>query len=179
MDWGKARSRVSAAVMVGGCLATIACGGAPVPNATAAPDAPPSASPTAGPSKAPTPASTPAAVPLATFEVSVEPATEAPADAIAIELHIEGTTPLYNPNLITAPPGTIVLFLSNTDPVRERHDFHLGPDVGQVQARMASIGGRTSVILRISDVPAGRYAFWCSIQDHYKFGMVGTLTVTP
>lgn len=179
MDWGNARSRVRAAVVLGGCLAMIACGGAPVPTATATPEAPPGASPTAAPSEAPTPASTPTAVPLATFEVSVEPATEAPPDAIAIELHIEGTTPLYNPNLITVPPGTIVLFLSNTDPVRERHDFHLGPEVRQVQARMASIGGGTSVILTISDVPAGSYTFWCSIQDHYKFGMVGTLTVGP
>lgn len=179
MDWGNVRSRVSAAVVLGGCLATIACSGAPVPTATAGPEAPSSASPTAAPSNAPTPASTPTAVPLATFEVSVEPATEAPADAIAIELHIEGTTPLYNPNLITAPPGTIVLFLSNTDRVRDRHDFHLGPEVGKVQARMASIGGGTSAILTISDVPAGSYAFWCSIQDHYKFGMVGTLTLAP
>ena len=116
---------------------------------------------------------------MATFQATVEAATTAPGGAIAIEMSYAGETPQYLPNKVEAPAGTVVLFFTNTDKVTERHDFHIGPEIGVIQARMASIGGQTSATVTLADMPAGTYTFWCSVQDHYKVGMVGTLTVGP
>lgn len=176
-----ARSRIGAVMALVFTLALVvgACTGGPAATATPGPTIAPTDSPSTAASPLPSPTSRPTAASLPTFAASAQPATVAPAGAITLEMRHEGTTPGFSPNQITAPAGTIVLYLTNTDALRVRHDFNVGQELRAGQARMGSIGGGTAAVFTISDMAPGDYTFWCSINDHFKFGMVGTLTVTP
>lgn len=115
------------------------------------------------------------------------PATAAPAGAITIEMAIDTTRacppapgcPYYSPVEINATAGTIVLYLANTSDAQ--HNILIGPAIGSPIAASPKVYGQRAVILTIEDVPAGSYAFWCTIDNgygpHFERGMVGSLIV--
>jgi uncharacterized cupredoxin-like copper-binding protein len=84
------------------------------------------------------------------------------------------------PNL-TAPAGKIVFFLVNTgvegDP-RADHVFVIGPKVPEQMVKSDRVKPNMPVAFTVEDLPAGEYAIWCTLNDHYSQGMVGTLTIT-
>jgi plastocyanin len=161
---------LATSVFIGGC------GGVPptpAPTTSQVTPAPPAvATATLRPSVAPT------EKPVPTIQATIERAAEPPPGAIEIVMTVVNK-PEFQPDEITAPAGTITLFLDNPGVLEEIHDFQIGPELLRAQAKTQAIFPRQRFVLTLTDVPAGTYTFWCSITRHYSFGMVGTLTVTP
>lgn len=154
-----------------------ACAGAPSGGTAAiVTPAPATAVPTAAATVGVDPATQrPTSAPA--IEMTFEPATEAPAAAIAIEMTIVNT-PVFRPDEITAPAGTVQLFLTNLAPLQELHNFQFGSTLRQTQAETRAILPQESVVVTLPDLAPGTYAYWCNIARHDSLGMVGTLTVT-
>lgn len=168
-----------AAVGVIGLLAG-SCSGAP-----AAPTSSPTIRPTVVVSPSPllTPAAT-AAPPSATPTASPADATASPSGAIPVVMTDAAGTdaPLlfYAPASITAPAGTVVFELRNGTGAFLRHNMSIGTEVGgEALATSATVAPDESSPFAVDDMAPGTYKFWCTVEDHYKFGMVGTLTITP
>ena len=156
---------------------------------SAAPAAPDSATPSpvalptvlATPSSAPkpTPAPSPSPAPKL-LSATFTPGGTAPPEAIEVQL---GTCcyPLFEPNVLAAKAGEVALFLNN--PTNEEfplnHDIRIGKVQGQAIASSPVLRNSETGLLTIDDLPAGDYVFWCSVDAHAAYGMVGTLTVTP
>lgn len=163
------------------CVVTAACSAqSPIgasPPATTLPAVQPTAAPTAAATAAPT---LPAATPLPTLATTFAPAASAPPDAIEVQL---GTccALLFEPYVLTAEAGTVALFLANypNEEFPFNHDIRIGKVQGQAIASSPVLKNGETGLLTIDDVPPGDYVFWCSVDAHAAYGMVGTLTVTP
>lgn len=81
----------------------------------------------------------------------------------------------FEPNTITASPGDkVTINLSNSGGM---HDFVI--DELNVESDIIESGETDTVSFTIPQDAAGKsYEFYCSISDHRKQGMVGTLVIT-
>ena len=169
--------------VIAGSAAFAGCAnGAPTTGPTATTAAPtPSAAPaTAEATDAPT--ATPDSVEptLAAIEATFEPADTAPEGAIEVKLTL-APAPVFIPAEVSATAGDIVLFLNNPTGAAspEQHNFKIGPKLQEQQAGSPDIRPGEAGVFTMSDVPAGRYIYWCTVSAHFIAGMRGVLTVTP
>lgn len=181
MDSHSLRVSLVGGLILGSVLAACAGGpatpgpatGAPptIPPATAAPTA---AATVAAPTDPPATA-TPEIIAIdSTFEV----AESAPDGAIEIVMSL-APGPVFVPSEVSAPAGTITLFLTNPDERFDgRHNFKIGGTLLATSAATPDILPGKAGVLTLEDVEAGEYVFWCSVQGHYLAGMQGVLTVT-
>jgi plastocyanin len=163
------RFQSPAAAALAGCLALAACAGSPVvsdppptpsPSATASEPAPTlTASPTAAPTASPTQAG-----PLRVLMAGV-------AGANNIEL-------FYQPRTIEVSATSPTLELVNQS--EAPHNMLIGSEVdGDALAASQAVAPSGSALFTFDEVPPGTYQIWCSIDDHFELGMVGTLTIEP
>jgi plastocyanin len=147
----------------------------PSPLPTAAPSAAPTDAPTA---TAPPPGASSGAPPTA-LEEAFEPGATAAPDAIRVQL---GTccSLSFVPTDLTVAAGTVKLFLVNLRNPKSPfdHDIQIGTELGKALASSPVIKHATWGVLTIEDMPAGKYVYWCAVNNHYQQGMVGHLTVT-
>lgn len=137
---------------------------APAPPATAAPTAASTATPTLAPTPSP-PAATPDTGPT-----------------VIAMTQSQGDPPLgFFPSVIRVDSGTAVFDLRNS--TEGPHNMVIGvvgaQPGGEALATSATLQSATSFLFTVDGLAAGTYPFWCSIDEHYNFGMVGQLTVTP
>jgi plastocyanin len=145
--------------------------------ATNGPTAP--AAPTAAPTVAPTDPPATATPEIIAIESTFELAESAPDGAIEIEMSL-APGPVFVPAEITAPAGTITLFLTNPDARYDgRHNFKIGGTLLATSAATPDILPGKAGVLTLEDVEPGEYIFWCSVQAHYLAGMQGVLNVDP
>ena len=84
----------------------------------------------------------------------------------------------YHPGTITAPAGTLVIFLVNpADKSLGSHSMAIGTRVGQVIASSGVVPLGSSAIFTVNGLPPGHYTLWCTVDDHAAEGMVGDLTI--
>ena len=78
---------------------------------------------------------------------------------------------VFTPKDISAPAGKgIKLTIKNTGTVE--HDFTIDSPAVKIPVPVAR-----EVSKSIGTLPAGTYAFWCTVAGHKEGGMTGTLTV--
>jgi uncharacterized cupredoxin-like copper-binding protein len=53
----------------------------------------------------------------------------------------------------------------------------IGPEVGQPIVKSDRVKPGNAAAFTVEDLPVGEYAIWCTLNNHYNLGMVGTLTV--
>lgn len=111
---------------------------------------------------------TPAASPVASPEAS---ANVAEGGAGRTEVEIVGTDIAFDLTEITIPAGTDVTVILHNEGVLE-HDFVI-EDTDFATPIVPS--GETSDV--VVNLPAGEYAFYCSVPGHRQAGMEGTLIV--
>lgn len=174
----------SLATIAAACLVATAACAAPSPGS---PSGPPATKITAVATANPTPSSRPTRPPTPSpgpavklLESTYTRGADAPKGAIQVQL---GTccTASYEPTELTAKAGRVVIFLKsfmNKDFPLD-HNMLIGPEIGTPIVKSPTLDVGETGLWVIEDVPAGEYAFWCSIDSHYEFGMIGTLTVTP
>jgi plastocyanin len=112
-------------------------------------------------------------------------ATSAPDGAVTVEM--TGPPPHYVPRAVTAKAGEVVFFLDNTS-LQGIHTLAID------RAPLVFANDRvTNTPLAVSDkviyrqaatftvegLKAGTYFIWCTIDNHAREGMTGTLTVNP
>lgn len=157
-----------------------------ISTTTASPDnAPsPSAVPVNTPAAIPSPTPTP--TPIPTLASTTENASTAPRGAISIKMTVPNGEPRFQPDHVTARSGTVVFFLENVPgPIFDPdHNMQIGPAIGQVTAGTPRIRATETATFTVKDLTSGTYVFWCPVvglngEIHAKFGMVGTLTITP
>ena len=94
-----------------------------------------------------------------------------PVVAGAREITVTGNAFSFSPPQITMAAGeTVTISLTASDIA---HDFYV-KGIGHVVHAKAGKTARGSIRIR----KAGTYKFWCTILDHKKQGMTGTITVT-
>jgi uncharacterized cupredoxin-like copper-binding protein len=138
-----------------------------------------SGSPTSAPASAshlPSPSSGPSE---AVVQITAEPADEPPAGAIVIAA---GPGSKFTPAEIqTAATETLTFFIDmSAAGVNYFHNFNIGanlPPAPALASTTAIFEPGESVVVTVNGLAAGTYQFWCSINEHYKYGMHGTLTV--
>lgn len=175
---GSTRVRRRRLLAIAACGLLAACAGT-------GPSLPPAATPTAPP--APTPTAAPVTpMPIPTLPFSFVLAAEAPADAISVTLTGIGTSPVFLPDEITTPAGTVRIFVKNVpNEYKVPHNLVLGPEYGQVLAETPTLMTNQAGVLTVDGLVPGEYVIWCSVPsthlsvDHSALGMLGTLTVTP
>ena len=94
---------------------------------------------------------------------------------------------LYLPKAITVPAGDSTFVLKNQ--TQAPHNMVIGPDAPVCTAAGCEFGANVSFsdsvapnstdLFVAEGLTAGKYSFWCSIEDHAQLGMVGVLTVEP
>lgn len=98
-----------------------------------------------------------------------KPAAVRPLSAKANELK-------YNVATLKAPAGPVRLVLTNRSDLA--HNIALrGPKLAKPRLGKVVGKGRKSVVA-FSNLPPGRYTFYCSVFGHEAGGMKGTLTVS-
>lgn len=181
MDSRAIRMSLVGGLIVGSVLAACAGGPATSGPATGAPPTSPLATAAATvaatvatPTDPPATA-TPEIIAIdSTFEVAESP----PKGAIEIVMSL-APGPVFAPAEVSAPAGTIKLFLTNPDARFDaRHNFKIGGSLLATSAATPDILPGKAGVLTLEDVEAGEYVFWCSVQAHYLAGMQGVLTVT-
>jgi len=114
----------------------------------------------------------------ATLPTTTEPAEEAPAEAIVLTV---GPGKNYEPDLITAPAAETLSFFIDMSEADDQlnHNFRIGPELppGLAVATSDLIYAGESAVVTVTGLEPGTYAFWCNIDDHYSYGMTGTLVV--
>jgi plastocyanin len=173
MDTPRRFQRPAAAAFAG-CLALAACAGSPPVTS----DPPPTPSPSATTSvPAPTLTASPTTAPTAspTEAGPLRVLMSAVAGASGFEL-------FYQPRMIvvSAASPTLELFNQAINEGLVFHNMLIGDEVdGDALAASESVGAGESALFTFAEVPAGTYQIWCSIDDHFELGMVGTLTIEP
>lgn len=81
----------------------------------------------------------------------------------------------FDPNKVTVPAGKVTFKLQNYG--RYTHDFRIHTPSGGVLVESGRVGAGFEHDLAVTLTP-GTYAIDCSISNHAKRGMTGTLTVT-
>ena len=105
-------------------------------------------------------------------EEEAEPtATEEETVPNEVKVTIEGSSFKFVPNVITAKVGDkVIVEFKNIDGF---HDFQI--DEFNAATKVIKTG-ETDTVEFIAD-KAGTFEFYCSVGEHRKMGMVGTLTV--
>ena len=80
----------------------------------------------------------------------------------------------YNTTSMSTKPGNITVAFTNASPVT--HDVAIKNSAGKVLGTSAQIT-KGATTLKLSNVPAGTYTFYCTLPGHEMAGMKGTLTV--
>jgi plastocyanin len=145
-----------AGMLIAGCANPKAT---PTPRATT--PAPPASSPAA--SLASSPAASLASSPVASLASS-------PA-ASGIALSVEARELSFTPSELHASPESPVTF-SLHDAGRLVHNL----TIDELGIQLIASPGQT-VSLDVAGLPAGTYAYYCSVSGHRQAGMEGTLTV--
>jgi len=157
----------TALVLLVGC--TGAAASKPTPTAPVSPalTVPATAKPTTAPTASPSPR--PSASPSPTPKGPLQIVTGG-------NLSPSGVSLWYTPGNITVARSEAVFELVN--PAGGVHNVMISEEVGgEVLAGQTVQVGQTAT-LDATEVAPGTYKIWCSIPDHVKFGMVGTLTIT-
>jgi uncharacterized cupredoxin-like copper-binding protein len=180
MDSRSIRVALVGALALGSVLA--ACSGAPATLGPAtgnpATTGPTVAAPTVAATVAPTDPPATATPQIIAMNSTFEVADAAPDGAIEIVMSL-APGPVFAPTEVTAPAGTITLFLTNPDARYDgRHNFKIGGTLLATSAATPDILPGKAGVLTLEDVEPGEYIFWCSVQAHYQAGMQGVLTVT-
>jgi uncharacterized cupredoxin-like copper-binding protein len=155
---------VAVGLLLTGCTAA-----APVPTAPA---------PTVTPVAAVTgPPPTPSPLPTA----SAAPSPSATQGAIVVVMN-GGDTPngpnlFFVPNSIMAQAGTITFTLNNQGD--HFHGMTIATELNGTPLASLVVPPHTVKPFVVEGLAPGAYAFWSPIGDDAKFGMVGTLTVSP
>ena len=109
---------------------------------------------------------------------TTEPTEVAPAGAIVLTV---GPGKNYEPDLITAPAaGTLTFYIDMSEADDHlNHNFRIGAELppGLAIATSDLIDAGESAVVTVTGLEPGTYAFWCNIDDHYFYGMTGTLVV--
>lgn len=127
-------------------------------------------------SDAPSPSSAPSA---ATVQMTTEPADEPPAGAIVLSA---GPGSRFTPDEIEITAGETLTFFIDMSAAGANyfHNFNIGPDLPPAPAMATTTAifePGESVVVTVNGLAPGTYQFWCSINEHYKYGMHGTLIV--
>ena len=115
----------------------------------------------------------------AAVQMTAEPADEPPAGAIVIAA---GPGSKFTPAEIQTAATEPLTFFIDMSPAGTNyfHNFNIGPELPPAPA-LASTSAifepGESVTVTVNGLAPGTYQFWCSINEHYKYGMHGTLTV--
>ncbi|HEX2193700.1 MAG TPA: cupredoxin domain-containing protein [Candidatus Limnocylindria bacterium] len=151
-------------VVAGGCAQS-----ATSPSASASASQAPSETTDASPTPEPTSALLPS---------TTEPADEAPQGAVVIHV---GPGPKFSPERVRVQAGEELAFFLDATEINEgsAHNFKIGPDLPP-EAPLAEsdfIQRGESVVFTVTGLEPGTYRFWCSVEEHHRFGMHGTLVV--
>ncbi len=114
----------------------------------------------------------------AMLPTTTEPADEAPAGAMVLRV---GPGKNYEPDLITVPAAESLTFFIDMSEADDQlnHNFRIGPELppGLPIATSDLIYAGESAVVTVTGLEPGTYAFWCNVDDHYFYGMTGTLVV--
>jgi plastocyanin len=116
--------------------------------------------------------------PIANFlTATAQPGTTEAAGTVAagasIVMHMKDFS--YVPDKVTAAAGTITFHLQNEG--RYTHDFRIDEGAGG-KVESGRVGAGFAKDFAVTLEP-GTYQFDCSVSNHAKRGMTGTLVVTP
>ena len=101
-------------------------------------------------------------------------ATGAKAPAVRT-LTASGTNLAFKPATLKAPAGQVKLVFTNRS-ATFRHSIAIkGNGITQRTGPKVGKGGVSTVTARLAP---GRYTYFCTVKNHAKNGMKGTLTVT-
>lgn len=106
-----------------------------------------------------------------------EPADQPPAGAIIIAA---GPGPKFTPNHVEITAADPLTFFIDMTPATHTHNFNIGPELPPAPALATAVtmfNPGQSVVVTVTGLAPGTYQFWCSVDEHYKYGMHGTLTV--
>jgi plastocyanin len=111
-----------------------------------------------------------------------EPAEAAPAGAVTITVNNDGAR--FHPDEVTMVADAVVFFLvheGGEDVGALHHNLNIGPELPPGAALVSSpmLEPGDAFVFTVTGLEPGEYRIWCSVSEHYSFGMVGTLTVTP
>jgi uncharacterized cupredoxin-like copper-binding protein len=146
------------------------CAAAATPATTSAPTATPVVAVTAA-------LATPSPIPTASAMPSPLP-TQGP-----IVVFMNGSDTPMGPNLmfspasITAKPGTINFSLNNQGD--HFHGMSIAAELDGTPLASAVVPPHSVKAFVVEGLAPGAYKFWSPIGDDAKFGMVGTLTISP
>jgi plastocyanin len=76
---------------------------------------------------------------------------------------------------LTVKAGTVTIDFINPATGFMPHDIAIGPEIYAPWASSDPIDPKHSEVFTIQNLPAGRYAIWCTIDGHAANGMAGTL----
>ncbi len=99
------------------------------------------------------------------------PAGEAHAPPLALAADPSGQ-PAFDRTTLAARPGRVVVRLTNRSPAP--HDVTIAQGSRVIAATRQVTGGEATLT---TELAAGRYVFYCSVDGHRQLGMRGTLTV--
>jgi plastocyanin len=107
------------------------------------------------------------------------PATTAsatpPADSSALKLVAEDKAGLkFDKSELTAAAGEVTITMDNPDGNGMPHDVAIEGEGVQEAGEVVQPGGTSEVS---ADLKPGTYTFYCSVGQHRRAGMEGTLTV--
>lgn len=80
----------------------------------------------------------------------------------------------YNTTSLSTKPGNVTIAFTNASPVT--HDVAIKNASGKVLGTSKEIS-KGATTLKLSNLPAGTYTFFCTLPGHEQAGMKGTLTV--
>lgn len=146
-----------------------ACGG---PAASSS--APSSSEQTASEPATPSPSPSEAAM----LPSTTEPADVAPAGATVIKVGPGGR---FDPTSVTVAAADTLSFFLDTSNVEAGviHNVKIGPEMppGLPIVESDRFDREQSVVFTVTGLDPGTYHFWCTVDEHYAYGMHGSLTV--
>jgi plastocyanin len=85
-----------------------------------------------------------------------------------------GTALAYNQKQVSAPAGDVTIDFQNNEPLE--HDVAVADSSGKVLGKtdLVTSGSASTSI----NLPAGTYAFYCTVPGHREAGMLGSLIAT-
>ncbi len=95
-----------------------------------------------------------------------------PAGAITVKL----TDYKFNPSSISAPSGKVVFYVVNSGSTT--HDMVIRDSSKKQIAASELVAAGDSYVFTVSNIAAGSYEVFCSVDGHEALGMVGKLTIT-
>lgn len=90
-------------------------------------------------------------------------------------LTASGTALKYSTSALTAPGGPVKLVFTNRSGTFKHSIAIKGNGIATRKGKVVGRNGTTSVAATLAP---GRYTYFCTVENHAKKGMKGTLTVT-